>query len=201
MNKLASVGALVALAVPGATFAAGSVSHTFLEGGYVRSEVDVENGLRSNGLRLAGSYELPASVVLDAAAETVDYNRGVKGWQEYQAGVKYKLPLAANFDVLAGVSGYLIDNIDAVGFSNLKGFGLNVGARTLVTDRLLASAQVEYVDYDKDLKSTFALSLGARWYFTPAFSGGVDFYKTDKLYASTENRFRLQFRYDFGPAR
>ncbi|MFO7324358.1 MAG: hypothetical protein DIU62_001455 [Pseudomonadota bacterium] len=196
MRKTASLGAVAALALPVAALAADGISHTFVEAGYVRSEIKSYSSFDSNGFRLAGSYELPANVVIDAAFEQVRYG-DLEKWKEYEAGLKYKVPLAGNADLLAGASW---QGLDADG-TNLNGFGLGVGARALLTDKLLVSAQLEYIDYDKGYPSTFVASVGGRWYFTPAFSAGIDVRKTDKLIEASETRLGALFRYDFGSGR
>jgi hypothetical protein len=192
MRKIATLGAVVALGMSGAALAADGAGYTFVEAGYGYTEL--AGGLADGDApKLAGSLELPASFVLDASWRQADYGNGLAKLKEMSAGVSYKWALGSSFDVFAGPSFERLE----MGGDGESGFGLNLGTRGRVTDKLELSATLKYQDI-KELPSTFLATIGTRYYFTPAFAAGLDVRKSDGLVFVSETSFIATVRYDFG---
>jgi hypothetical protein len=194
VHKIAKLAIVATLGVSGAAFAADGVSHSFVEAGYGYRELGGGALTDGHGFRIAASYELPANLIVDASFDRNKYDGGDAKVSELSAGLKYKLPLTGNADLLLGASYERLDyNFTGDEFD---GFNLNLGARARLTDKLQAEASVKYVDAE-EVPSSFAVSLGGRYHFTPAFSAGIDVVKQDVLmYGDT--RFTAMFRYSFG---
>lgn len=193
MRKIATLGALAALGMSGAALAADDVSHSFVEAGYGYGEL-AGGIVDGDGFKLGGSLELPANFIVDAGYRQFKYSDvGSEKFKELSAGVSYKWSLGSSFDVLAGPSFERLE----IGSEGESGFGLNLGARGQLTDKLELSAGLKYQDI-KTLPSTFLVTVGVRHYFTPAFAAGVDVRKSDGLIIASETAFIATLRYDFG---
>lgn len=193
MRKIATLGALAALGMSGAALAADDVRHSFVEAGYGYGEL-AGGIVDGDGFKLGGSLELPANFIVDAGYRQFKYSDvGSEKFKELSAGVSYKWSLGSSFDVLAGPSFERLE----IGSEGESGFGLNLGARGQLTDKLELSAGLKYQDI-KTLPSTFLVTVGVRHYFTPAFAAGVDVRKSDGLIFASETAFIATLRYDFG---
>ncbi|HWL64312.1 MAG TPA: hypothetical protein VNQ32_16060 [Steroidobacteraceae bacterium] len=193
MRKIATLGAVAALGMSGAALAADGVSHSFLEAGYGYGEL-AGGIVDGDGFKVAGSLELPSNFVVGAGYRQFKYTDvGSEKFKELSAGVNYKWTLGSSFDVLAGTSFERLE----VGGDGESGFGLNVGTRGRLTDKLELSANLQYVDI-KTIPSTFLVTVGLRHYFTPAFAAGVDVRKSEMLVMAGETSFIATLRYDFG---
>lgn len=193
MRKIAMLGAVAALVMSGAALAADGVSHSFVEAGYGYSEL--AGGLADgDGFKVGGSLELPSNFILGASYRDVTYSDGTSlDITELTAGISYKWALTGSFDALAGAS---FERLEFNG-SDESGFGLNVGTRGWLTDKVELAASLQYQDI-KQLPSTFNVTLGVRRYLTPAFALGLDVRKSDALVMASETSFIATLRYDFG---
>jgi hypothetical protein len=191
MRKFATLGAVVALGISGAAFAA-EPSHSFVEAGYGYSELGggVTDG---DGFNVDVSYELPANFILSAGYRDFSID-GVGDLKELNAGVGYKFTLSESFDLVAGAAFEQID----IG-SKYSGFSLNLGTRGRITDTVELSAGLKYQDMESDLglPTTFSATMGIRKYFNEAFAAGLEVGKSGLL-AFDETSFTATLRYDFG---
>jgi hypothetical protein len=193
MRKTAILGTIAALGMSGAALAADDVSHSFIEAGYGYGEL--AGGLvDGDGFRVAGSLELPSNFILAASFREFTYDDvGSEEFSEISAGLGYKWALGSAFDVVAGASFERLE----LGGSGESGFGLNLGTRGRLTDKVELAANVQYQDI-KTIPSTFLVTVGVRRYFTPAFAAGIDVRKSDLLVTAGETAFMATLRYDFG---
>lgn len=192
MRKIATLGAVAALSMSGAVFAAEGVSHSYVEAGYGYGEL--AGGLiDGDGFKLGGSLELPANFILGASYRDITFKEGGDSldMSELSAGISYKWALGESFDVLTGAS---FEQLEVEGLDE-SGFGLNIGTRGRLTDNVELAASLQYVDI-KTIPSIFNVTIGVRRYFTPAFAVGLDVRKSELL--ASETSFIATLRYDFG---
>lgn len=196
MRKIATLGAVVALGMSGAAMAADGVSHSFVEAGYGYSELAGGAFTDGDGFRLAGSFELPANLIVAASYSDIDY-KGLTDISALSAGLGYKWALGTSFDFTAAAS---YEQFDAGSGLDIDGFGLTVGLRGLLTDTVELSTSLKYSDLGSSLPTFFNASLGVRKYFHPSFAAGVELRKTDLANFGETSLFATA-RYDFGGRR
>ncbi|MEO8313550.1 MAG: outer membrane beta-barrel protein [Pseudomonadota bacterium] len=193
MRKYIALGALMALGVAAPAIAAEGFSYNLVEAGYVSNEIKAE-GLDGSGFALNGSFEFSESLFGFANLVDADYDEG-SGFstRTLSVGLGYAMPLGRSVDL---VSGFSYENlrlhIDGLGSASEKGFGANVGLRGRVAESLELTGNVKYTDFGHNLDD-FTLSVGGRYYFTPAFAAGIDVSDNDDGTAWT-----VALRYDFG---
>ena len=147
-----------------------SPSYSYVEGGYVRTDIDGV-GSDADGFLVRGSVELPHDFFLFAGY----VDQGVYGAdiKQYGVGAGYAWSITDTTD-LYGKVGYARAEADAYDFGlDDDGYSLGVGIRSFVTSRLELEASVDYVDYS-DLGDDTTFGIGARWYFTDHFALGVE---------------------------
>lgn len=190
MKNFIKLGVIAALGTSTATLAAEGPSYSFVEAGYGYAEIASGLFADGDGLAVAGSYELPANVVVAADFNRMDYGLGkISG---LSAGLGYKLPLGSAFGVLAGAS-YEQAKLGGV---KEDGFGLSLGTRGFVTDKFELGAVVKYRDLS-GYPSAFDLEVSARYYVKPQFSLGVDVAREETA-AFPITHYIAKVRYDFG---
>lgn len=192
MKKIATLGAVMALAMSGAALAADDVSYSFVEAGYGYSEIGGGMVLDGDGFNLAASIELPANFVV--AASYRDYDYGPGNLSELSAGIGYKWALGSSFNLLTAAS---YENQDYGSGDEFSGFGIAVAVRGMVTDTVEIGASVKYNDLESPMPTFFSTSIGVRKYFNPSFAGGIEVRKSDFQIAG-ETSIIATLRYDFG---
>lgn len=193
MRKAVTLGAVAALSMSSAAFAAEGTSYTFVEGGYGYSEL-VGGEADGNGYRAAASLELPANFIVAGSYRDMSYgNPADFDMSELSAGLGYKCALGDAFDIISSVT---YEKLDFDGSSE-SGFGLGLATRGRITDNVELSAGLQYVDI-KQVPSTFAITAGVRRYFSnPALSVSLDARKAEFAFIP-ETSFIVSVRYDFG---
>lgn len=195
MRKSAILGAVAALGMSGAAFAAEGVSHSFLEAGYGYSEL-AGGAADGDGFHVAGSIELPSDFIVDASYRDHKFNSGGVDADatELSAGLGYKWALGSSFDLIAGAS---YEQVELESLFDESGFGINLGFRGKLTDNFELATELQYVDLSGGLPSYFAISMGGRYYFNPSFAAGIDFRKSEVIIAGS-TQIMATLRYDFG---
>ncbi len=192
MRKIATLGAVAALGMSGAAFAAEGVSHSFIEAGYGYSELAGGAAADGDGFNVGASVELPANFIV--AANYRDYDFGPGSLSELSAGLGYKWVLSSSFDLVTAAT---YEQMDFGGGDDFSGFGLAVAVRGMVTDTVEISAGLKYNDLESPLPTFFTTSLGVRKYFNPSFAGGVEVRKSEFM-GIGETSLIATLRYDFG---
>jgi len=214
MRKFATLGAVAALGISGAAFAAEAPSHSFIEAGYgmgdaTNSEALGGESVDGDGFVVDASMEFPANVIGFASYSDASWDIGAGNKidaNRISAGVGYKWSLSDSVDLVTAV---MYDRVELEGGGDSldgDGIGLKVGLRNRVTDRLELSTALTWSDAgveitpDDDLKPGFQLSASARYYFTPNFAGGIDVSKGSaaQVYVLDQTTWGLSLRYDFG---
>ena len=194
MRKSVATGSIIALALAaGPVMAADGFSYNLIEGSYVDTELD-DNGpsLKGDGAAVAGSVELTPSLFGFASVNDLNYDAGISS-NAYSLGMGAHFGLTPQLDLISGVSfERLRVKISGVGSASEEGYGLSLGLRGRVAERLELTAAVKYVDLGHGIDDT-TLSAGGRYYFTPAFAAGIDV--SDNSDGTT---WGIALRYDFG---
>jgi len=202
MRKHLAVGTFLALGFGTQVFAADEgFSYNLAEIGYVRGEID-DLDLKGDGVTLGGSMQFSPNIFGSFNFADIDYGSSaatggvkIKG-TNYSLGVGFNWALGPTLDL---VSGATYEHIKIKGSSggvsassNDSGFGLNVGLRGRVAEKLELTGNVKYVDFGQGAND-FTFGAGGRWYFTDAFAAGPDVSHNDD-----GTNWGISFRYDFG---
>lgn len=191
--RLVSALAAAAAFVPFLAQAEG-LSWSYLEGGYVNTDIDrLDEDV--DGFALRGSYELTDKVFVFAGY--TDQGTSVAGVdidvQSYNLGLGYAWPLGKALDLYGKVA-YVNAEADVQGFGSADddGYSLAVGLRGRAVEQLELEGAVSYVDLSDSGDDT-TLDVGARWYFTPQFAVGVE-----GSFGDDANTYGLGVRWSFG---
>lgn len=166
-----------------------SPSYSYLDLAYVETDID---GFSSNadGFALRGSFELTDSVFMfagytDQSIRNIDF-------ETYNVGFGYAWSFAPTMDLYGKLS-YVKAEVDGRGFSaDDDGYGIDVGIRSFVTDKLELEGVISYVDLS-DAGDDTSFGIGARWYFTPRFAVGAEAVLSDDA-----NSYGIGVRWNFG---
>jgi len=145
-------------------------SYSYVEGGYVRTDID-GLGKDADGFLVRGSIELPHDFFLFASY----VDQGVYGAdiKQYGVGAGYAWSMTDTTD-LYGKVGYAKAEADAYDFGlDDDGYSLGIGIRSMVTKNVELEASVSYADYS-DLGDDTTFGVGARWHFTANFAVGIE---------------------------
>lgn len=171
--------------------AADGFSYNLVEASYVSTEVDGLD-VDGDGFGIGGSVAFAPNVFGFAGLTDIDYDAGISA-TNFNAGLGFNWALNPALDLVSGVSFERVKvKVSGFGSDSDSGYGLNVGLRGRVGEALELTGGVKYVDLGSDLDDT-TLSVGARYYFTPAFAAGIDVSDNDD-----GTTWGLAVRYDFG---
>ena len=165
---------ICALIVAAPTMAA-ELDYNFIEFGYQTVEIDdVLPGLNvdGDGFAIRGVVEVAEQWYLVAAYQSIDFDFGVDG-DTLQLGGGYHVAISDRADLFADLS-YLRAEASADGFSSESdsGYGMRVGVRGMVADRVELEGSLGYADFGGNNDGT-TFSVGALYEFTPVVHGGV----------------------------
>jgi hypothetical protein len=170
MNTRITTALLAAFTLAPLAALAESPSYSYVEGGYVLTDID-GIGEDADGFLLRGSIEITDDFFLFAGYT----DQGIAGidLKQYGVGAGYAWSMTDTTD-LYGKVGYVKAEADLAGFGvDDDGYSLGVGIRSFVMKQLELEAAVSYVDLsDSGDDTTFGA--GARWYFTEHFALGVE---------------------------
>lgn len=191
MRKAITAATIAALGLVSSAYAQDDLSYSFLELGYVSSEID-DLDVDGNGFGLRGSYAFTDTFHGFASYTDQDYDFNV-GVSQFEVGAGMNWELTPKLDFVGTLS-YLDASIDVPGFGSVddNGLALGAGVRGLVTEVLELRGGLKYVDFD-DAGSDTTFGVGARYYFTKQFAlgGDIDFNDDGTSYT-------LGARFDFG---
>lgn len=198
MRKGMILGSLAALGLSGPALATDGFNYSFVELGYIDTELD-DFDASGDGFGLRGSVELTENVHLFASYSDLDYDFDISG-EELRIGAGYAWPLNPRLDIVGRLA-YVRAEVDAsvtipgLGRINFgaddSGFGLGAGLRGRPIERLELTGGLDYVDVGDSDDTSF--DIGGRYYFTSAFSGGLDLRFNDD-----GTTYILGGRFDFG---
>lgn len=169
MNIRIATALLAAFTLAPLASHAESPGYSYVEGGYVRTDVD-GIGSEADGFALRGSIEVTDSLFLFAGY--VDQEVSGVDIRQYGVGAGYAWSATDTTD-LYGKVGYVKAEADFMGFDiDDDGYSVGIGVRSFVGEKLELEASVNYVDLsDSGDDTTFGA--GARWYFTENFALGI----------------------------
>lgn len=167
---------------------ASDLRYTFVEGTF--STIDGDNGVDGKAIAATGWYRLQESVfaVLGAQQADFDGNRDALG---LAAGLGYIVPLSDQVDGI-GIATVRRSSVEGPGVDRSEtGYGIQLGARALVTPNIQLRGMLNYVDvfdgdtsfiaqgeyyFNDNLGASLAAQLGGD---ADSFSIGVNYYFGD----------------------
>ncbi len=167
------VAALVlALAAPAL---ADTPSYNYVQGSF--QKVDLDDGglgldVDGDGFGIGGSFEVADNWHVFGGYSTIDFGFGIE-LNQLSVGAGYHTDTSATTSMFADLS-LIRAEVDAGSFGSEdeSGFGLRVGVRSNLTDKVEAEGNIAYVDLGDGGDGTSVG--GAIWYgFTKAFSLGL----------------------------
>ncbi|HEX7081470.1 MAG TPA: outer membrane beta-barrel protein [Gammaproteobacteria bacterium] len=168
-QSLLFAGALLPLAC--AAQEAQQLDYTFVEVGYLNSEIDAGPlDVDGDGLGLDGSLSITDSVFVFAGYDSFDYDAGVDA-TSYGLGAGMHWTLKPELDLVADL-GWVHAEVDRPILPDVDddGLGLGVGLRSRVHEAIEVQAGIRHIDLDDS--DTF-LTLGGRYYFTDSVAAGL----------------------------
>jgi hypothetical protein len=172
MRKSFILGSIAALSIAGPAMAEDGFDYSYVELGYVKSELD-DFDVDGDGLGVRGSYEFTQNFHAFAAYSDQDFDFDV-GATTFEIGAGLAWPINPNMDVVGTLS-YLQAEVDVPFFGSVEddGFALGAGLRARAIERLELTGGLKYVSFDEGGDDT-SLSAGGRYFFTKMFAAGVD---------------------------
>ena len=169
-RKMWLVGLLVLPTVVGAE----GFDYTYLEAGYVRTQIDAGAfDVDGDGLGVRGSYGFGEDFYgfIGLADQEFDFN--IDGTQ-FNFGLGWHQTLNASADLLAEVSYVSVDLNAPFAGADEDGFGLGIGIRTRALENIELEAGLDYINLDS---SETSVSFDGRYYLTEklAVGGGLSF--------------------------
>jgi outer membrane autotransporter protein len=192
MRKHIALGTVMALGLGTQAMAAEGFSYSNVEASYVKTEID-DFDVDGDGFSVAGSAEFSENFFGFASYKDINYDLGVSG-KQFSLGLGFNWALTPALDLVSGVSyeDVKVSLDGGEGSVSDDGFGVGVGLRGRVGEALELTGGVKYTDLGGGADDT-TLSVGARYYFTPAFAAGVDVSDNDD-----GTTWGIVLRYDFG---
>jgi len=185
---------LLAAGVAATTFAYAQnqsqpMSYTYVEGGYVHTELD-DIDVDGDGLGLAGSVALGDMFFLRGSYVTQDFDHNVD-LNQFEIGLGGHYPLADRLDIVGSIS-YLDVELDfGPGNADDNGLDLRLGLRGRLTDVIEIEGGINYADLDDSGDDT-SFSIDGRYYFRPELAVGAGFETSDDA-----TSFSIGLRYEF----
>jgi hypothetical protein len=205
MRKTLVLPALAALALSGPAMA-DNLSYTYLEGGLFGDNIDDPdnnlNDLRGSGLDLKASWAINRALFGFGNLSGTEYEYRNEPTDDYDfsagklgLGLGVHFPIGRRVDVVTGFSlqRLRLENDTANTTLNEDGWGMDLGLRGMIGERLQWTVSWHNVDYGRDNEDS-SWSTGFRYYFTRTFAMGLDLASTDENQASG----LIAFRWDVG---
>lgn len=179
----------LAATLPFAASAAEGLNYNYIEGGYVATNLDSDDGdIDADGVGVNASVALSPNFHLFggfSAQETDEFgflgSRVETDVNQWRVGIGYNHAIAANTDLLARAAyeKFEVDDITVNGQrydinDGDDGYSVEVGVRSALTANLEGYALAGYEDYGNDADDFYG-RLGAQWKFNPnwGISGDV----------------------------
>jgi hypothetical protein len=170
MNK-SPLLAIAALA-PLSGAAAQTLDYTYVEAAYLNTDIDLGPvTLHGDGLGVTGSLALGEKYYVFADYDGSSFNRGVDT-SGYDLGVGRRWPLQTKLDAFADLA-YVHARVETrFGNADDDGFGVDVGLRSRVSEKIELQGAISYVDLSG---SETSLLLGGRYFLTNAVAVGAGY--------------------------
>ena len=169
--------------------AAEGFDYTYLEGGYVSTELDLGPiDVDGDGLGVRGAYAFADEWYAFAGLADQEFDFDVDGTQ-LQFGVGWHNSLSDTVDMLAEASYVSVDLDSAFASADEDGFGLGVGVRAHAWENVELEAGIAYVDLDD---SDTSVNLDGRYYLTEMVAVGLGLSFSDDATGWTLG-FRAEF--------
>jgi len=163
---------LVLLVAFSASAEAQNFDYNYLQLNYSNLDFDDIN-VDGDGLGLSGSYVINPNIHVFAGYQGVDLDFGIDV-TAIGAGVAYNTEVSRQMDMFARLSYQYIDlDVPGLGDTDDSGLGFGVGLRYAASKELELDAGIDYVDFGGNDSGDAAVSLGALYNFTDAFSLGL----------------------------
>ncbi len=177
MIRKLSVLTLLALAAPAM---AGDLSYSFVQGGYQRIDIDDDliGGIDGDGFDIGFSFEVGENFFVAGSYGTAELDTDAffgltVDYDQTDIGLGYHGAISDKTDFYGVLSWVKVEaSISGFGSEDDDGFGLTVGMRSMVTDKVELEGHLGYVDLGDSGDST-AIGVGAIYEFTPNFGAGV----------------------------
>ena len=155
---------------------AGDLSYNFIEIGYQKADLDDDLAgfsIDGDGYGIAGAFEVGENWFIAVGYSALDFDFGVD-LDQLSVGGGYHFGMSESTDFFATLS-YLTAEISASGFGSLDedGYGVAIGVRSLLTDKVELSGSIGYSDLGDGADGT-AFNVGALYSLTENFAVGFD---------------------------
>ena len=197
MRKYLILSAAAALATGGTAMAEG-LSYSYGQGELHLAQVKGGGeSVDGSGLGVSGAYGFTDMLFGAAGIDTNKYSENGFSirFTNVSLGVGGHLPITSMIDFV-GVASLEHTKLKSGGSTSDTGWGLSAGVRGAVNDKIQWNGGLKYTDVG-DFNNALIINAGARYYFMPAFSAGVDL--SHKKYDDgglKENVLALSARYD-----
>lgn len=179
MRKGMILASLAGLGLAGPALATDAFSYSYVELGWINSEIDDLNA-DGDGFGIRGSMEFTPALHAFASYSDQDFDlgSGVDATGEtMEIGLGYAWTLSPKLDVVGRLS-YTDISVDVnvsgfTGSADDSGLGLGGYLRGSPMERLELTGGIDFVDYDESGSDT-AFGLGGRFFFTKSFAAGAD---------------------------
>ena len=156
------------------TARAADFNYNLVEGSYESTDFD---GPDADIYRLSGSYALnPQLNVLGEYAKG-DVDNPLAGsdldLEEFAVGVEFHTGIASGTDLTANAK-IVNQDVDVAGDDT--GYGIGIGVRHWLMDKVEVDANIDYIDVHEN--DDTRLKVGARYYLNEAISAGVGYSKS-----------------------
>ncbi len=190
-NKLIHVFTGVVLA--GLTFnaQAADFNYNYIEGAYESYDLDGTD-VEADAGRISGSYELNPNLNIIGEYAKGDLENSAGGsdlnFEESAIGIEYHTSIAPKTDLTSNIK-YINQDVDTVGDDD--GYGIGVGVRHWLMDKVEVGANVDYIDIDDN--DDTRLKVGARYHFNESISAGAGYSTSDEKEDVVSGNIRWSF--------
>ena len=198
MKREIVLGSIAALGFATTALAAETLSYTYVELGYIDTEID-DLGVSGDGLGIRGSYRLANGIHVFASYADLGYDGNVDV-SELRLGGGYAWPMSPKLDLVGKLAYVSVDvgssitvaGLGRVGFSAEEtGYSLRAMLRGKLNDQFEVSGGLDHVDVGNDNDTAF--EVGGRYLLTPAFNVGLDL-----RFSDDGTSYMVGGRYQFG---
>ncbi len=170
--------------ISGETSSVVSPNWTYIQGSYASADASGFDlsGFAVNGSRLIGDnfFLMGGYSLLNGDVSGFDLDLD---YADLSLGLGYRYAVNSSSDVYVAVS-YEDRALEASGGGyrdkeSVNGYGVQVGARSMVTDNIELSGSLGMVSIDSESDTVFGL--GANYFFNKSFSAGVSYSSSDDI--------------------
>ena len=166
---------LTLLVLPLASYA-DDFDYTFVDAGFVNTEVDVGPfNVDGDGIGIQGSFAIQDNLQIVASYTDIDYDFGVDG-SVLTVGLGFNTGLNDNLDFVADISYVDAEVSSGLASADETGYEIGAGIRARTGQKVELEAGLSYIDLDS---SDTVLKVGGRYYFSDAFALSAGFSDND----------------------